>query len=317
MGGKAGAERTGGAGGLVGAGGVAGVGGAVGSGGRDGTGGTGTGGGDVGGAGTGGASTGGTGTGGASTGGTGTGGTGTGGAGTGGTGTGGMGTGGMGTGGMGTGGAGTGGAQCTPPAVDACTLGATQCLSATSLQTCSTATNGCAANVTTACPAALLCERHAPADCVDPAWAEWPMPNGPGDVTAGAPNPEAYTDNGDGTITDLVTALMWQKEVAPGSLTWVQAVAYCRDTLNAAGLGGHDDWRLPTRIELVSLIETGRLMPAIDTTYFPTPPSTIEFWSSSPVAGPSPPEEAWYVPFDYGGTYPFATSNPGHARCVR
>jgi len=37
------------------------------------------------------------------------------------------------------------------------------------------------------------------------AWAEWPMPQWSADVTAGAPNPEGYTDNGDGTVTDNVT----------------------------------------------------------------------------------------------------------------
>jgi hypothetical protein len=36
-------------------------------------------------------------------------------------------------------------------------------------------------------------------------WAEWPMPNSQADVTAGAPNPESYMDNGDGTVTDKVT----------------------------------------------------------------------------------------------------------------
>src|SRR5262245_46790553 len=39
-------------------------------------------------------------------------------------------------------------------------------------------------------------------DPVDRAWADWPMPNDPNDVATGAPNPMAYTVNGDGTVTD-------------------------------------------------------------------------------------------------------------------
>lgn len=85
-----------------------------------------------------------------------------------------------------------------------------------------------------------------------------------------APN---YTDNGDGTITDNVTGLMWQQD--PGAkMTYAQAVAGA-ESLN---LAGHDDWRLPTIKELYSLIlfsgvnpsglqsssDTSELIPFID-----------------------------------------------------
>ncbi|MBN2291944.1 MAG: DUF1566 domain-containing protein, partial [Pirellulales bacterium] len=58
-----------------------------------------------------------------------------------------------------------------------------------------------------------------------------------------------YRDNGDGTVTDLVTRLVWQKD--PGDKkTFAQAVAGAEQ----CHLGGHDDWRLPTIKELYSLI---------------------------------------------------------------
>jgi hypothetical protein len=137
------------------------------------------------------------------------------------------------------------------------------------------------------------------------------MPNGQADVTAGAPNLASYTENGDGTVTDNVTGLMWQKAVAAGTYNWAQAKAYC-PTLT---LAGYHDWRLPTRIELVSLVDFGRSFPAIDTSYFPSTPSDW-FWSSSPLAGSS--SDAWGVDFPYGSTYSVAVFNSANVvRCVR
>jgi len=141
-------------------------------------------------------------------------------------------------------------------------------------------------------------------------WVEWPMPNSQVDVTAGAPNLESYTDNGDGTVTDNVTGLMWQQAVPATTYTWAQAVAYC-PTLT---LAGHSDWRLPSRIELYSIVDAGQSNPSINGTYFPsTPPNW--FWSSSPVAGS--PSLAWGVYFYYGDTYYGDITNTTNVRCVR
>ncbi|MFW6163421.1 MAG: DUF1566 domain-containing protein, partial [Planctomycetota bacterium] len=88
-------------------------------------------------------------------------------------------------------------------------------------------------------------------------------------------NPPRYRDNGDGTVSDMVTGLMWQKD--PGEKkTFRQAVAGAQK----CSLGGHDDWRLPTIKELYSLIlfsgtdpdprsaDTARCRPFIDTDAF-------------------------------------------------
>jgi hypothetical protein len=143
-------------------------------------------------------------------------------------------------------------------------------------------------------------------------WAEWPMPNDQVDVTAGAPNLESYTDNHDGTVTDNVTGLMWQQAVSTTTYyTWAQAVAYC-PTLT---LASHSDWRLPSRIELVSIVDLGVTSGAtINATYFPSTPADW-FWSSSPSAGSS--SLAWSVLFD-GGRMGFSdVSGPFLVRCVR
>jgi len=141
-------------------------------------------------------------------------------------------------------------------------------------------------------------------------WAEWPVPNGPVDVTAGAPNLESYTDNGDGTVTDNVTGLMWQQVVPATRYVWAGAVSYC-PTLT---LAGHSDWRLPSVIELSSIVDLGQSYPSINPTYFPSTPSDF-FWSASPLAGSS--SDAWFVYFVYGYTYNFDISNAGFVRCVR
>ncbi len=79
------------------------------------------------------------------------------------------------------------------------------------------------------------------------------MPNGQVDVDNGAPHLESYTQNGDGTVTDLVTGLMWEQPVGMAGGTFTDAMSYC----DGLSLAGHSDWHLPTRIELVSIIDFG------------------------------------------------------------
>jgi len=54
-----------------------------------------------------------------------------------------------------------------------------------------------------------------------------------------------FTDNGDGTVTDGETNLVWQKNQAPERITWPEAQQYV-DQLNKESFAGHNDWRLPT-----------------------------------------------------------------------
>jgi len=102
---------------------------------------------------------------------------------------------------------------------------------------------------------------------------DYPKPSQPfygqdAQYAAAAPS---YRDNGDGTVTDLVTGLMWQKD--PGDkVTWAEAMA----GVEKCTLGGRDDWRMPTIKELYSLIDfsgmtgfgEGSTLPYINTRYF-------------------------------------------------
>lgn len=84
----------------------------------------------------------------------------------------------------------------------------------------------------------------------------------------------SFTNNGDGTITDLATGLMWV-QARGARATWAAAVAGASTNRTA----GYADWRMPTIKELYSLIKfngvngpsltsTDGYTPFIDTNYF-------------------------------------------------
>jgi hypothetical protein len=94
--------------------------------------------------------------------------------------------------------------------------------------------------------------------------------------------PPSYVDHGNGTITDEITGLMWQK-VDQGESTWENAVSRA-STLNT---GGYTDWRLPTPTELLSLMNYNNGNPAaMNTTFFPVNPAgTAEYFWTSDIYG--------------------------------
>ena len=106
----------------------------------------------------------------------------------------------------------------------------------------------------------------------------------------------SYTNNGDGTITDNVTGLMWEKDMGT-KITFNEAFNKADDST----LGRHEDWRVPSIKEIYSLIlftgqvkgETAREM-FIDTDYFDQPIGDISLgereidaqtWSSTEYVG--------------------------------
>ena len=64
----------------------------------------------------------------------------------------------------------------------------------------------------------------------------------------------AFVDNGNGTVTDRATGLMWQKEWSPSEMDYYWAEKYVQG-LNAKAFGGCSDWRVPTLEELSSLLQ--------------------------------------------------------------
>jgi hypothetical protein len=156
--------------------------------------------------------------------------------------------------------------------------------------------------------------------CVGPAWAEWPMPE---PEPAHIPTSDYVIDSVDGVVTDTVTGLVWQEPTPNNTLTWEGAGCYCASLT----LAGHQDWRVPTLIELISLIDETIPPPGpnINGVAFP---STVGggrgedemgygYWTSTPEPGNAP--AAWKVHFDflYGNDATEDVTSAEHVRCVR
>jgi len=107
-----------------------------------------------------------------------------------------------------------------------------------------------------------------------------------------------YKDNGNGTVSDPKTGLMWQQKDDGVPRTWDEAKAYCENL----ELTGQGDWRLPNKEELLSIADYGRVNPAIDMDCFPGTKSSF-YWSSSAYTNPHRKTAAWAIAFGYGGIY--------------
>lgn len=68
------------------------------------------------------------------------------------------------------------------------------------------------------------------------------------------------TDNGNGTVTDNVTGLMWvQDGGVSGAVDLDGANTFIATNLNGTSFAGYTDWRLPTVLELSTLVNAGFL----------------------------------------------------------
>ena len=169
--------------------------------------------------------------------------------------------------------------------------------------------------------------------------------------TTGETVPPRYVDNGDGTITDRLTRLLWeQKTGTPGdppnpsdphdvnnTYSWSLGSPWGRDgtafteflaALNAPpGLGGRVDWRLPTIEELggpSSPLEDGivdRYASGCGRVPYPSclsdvllPSALGEYWSDSTYANDTQPWGAWHASFRFRTS---AHSNKAESRAVR
>jgi hypothetical protein len=172
-------------------------------------------------------------------------------------------------------------------------------------------------------------------------------PGSDGDVQAGATL--SYTDNGDGTITDNNTGLMWEKKddsrrihdqdntytwwdgVTPGSPMNGTMVTVFLATLNTPPcFAGHCDWRIPNVKELQSIVDYENFGPAVNAAFHDAqgcPRCTNVtlascsctnlggYWSATTYFGKS--GSAWGVSFVSGGLFEAVESAGSLVRAVR
>ena len=139
-----------------------------------------------------------------------------------------------------------------------------------------------------------------------------------------------YVDNGDGTITDTRTGLMWEKLSDDGSIhdkdweyLWMEASFDKVLKLNTVKFAGYDDWRVPNVNELLTLLNYGAGLPATSPAFNTgctlgcnvltcSCTRSSSYWSST--ADASDPRRAWTVS-TFGST---STSLKGaHLQSVR
>ncbi len=113
-----------------------------------------------------------------------------------------------------------------------------------------------------------------------------------------------------GTVFDGMTKLTWQRDVnAIPAMSRIDASRYCA-SLALAG----KRWRLPTVVELWSLVDLGHVSPMIDPVAFADTPAE-NFWSSSTHLGSR--DLAWSVGFDAGSKHGHRMDLTIRVRCVR
>ena len=142
---------------------------------------------------------------------------------------------------------------------------------------------------------------------------------------SGCPSNNRFVDNGNGTVTDTCTGLMWTQDTLnidaypeitiEDRVNWKNALQFCHDL----SLGGHNDWRLPNIRELESLSYYDDIGPAgppeVDALFGIVRPGI--YWTST--NDMQSPQRAWTVIFESGGSFPesLTKNNPQNIIAVR
>lgn len=144
-------------------------------------------------------------------------------------------------------------------------------------------------------------------DLANREWALWPMPNAAG---SGVPHAAKYDTSKADVTLDRITGLTWEAVPSDVDYKWADAKALCK----AATIGGYTDWRMPTRIELLSIVDFSKAQPAIDGAAFPACESS-GYWATTPA--PDNPNYYATIDFELGYGYADVSGELHFVRCVR
>jgi hypothetical protein len=149
-----------------------------------------------------------------------------------------------------------------------------------------------------------------------------------------------WVDNGNGTVTDNLTDLVWEQKTDDGSVHdqhntyyWtLGAPTYLGDgtafsvflaTLNGSSFAGANDWRVPTFAELMTILNQPypcATSPCVDSAFGPYSPAAF-YWSSTSYLTSNPydpyPPSAWHVSFSVGAVEAWDKWKENGVRAVR
>jgi MYXO-CTERM domain-containing protein len=123
-------------------------------------------------------------------------------------------------------------------------------------------------------------------------------------------NAQALVKTADDEVTDKTTGLVWQRGDDGNMYTYAQAGPHCASFQSTEAATG---WRLPSVVELMTLIDNGVDLPSIDPSF--TGAQSNNYWTATPTATAG--MLAWTVKFDFGEVIPLLTDSSLPVRCVR
>jgi hypothetical protein len=138
---------------------------------------------------------------------------------------------------------------------------------------------------------------------------------------------ERFTDNGDGTVTDDVSQLMWMRcsvgqswsgetcTGEAGTYNWDEAQALAAE-INASGGQFYSDWRVPKLRDLAMIAERQCENPRINLTVFPNTPPHV-YWTESLRPGDGFEDFAYALSFGPEGVQHIAKAERHEVRLVR
>lgn len=106
-------------------------------------------------------------------------------------------------------------------------------------------------------------------------------------------------------VQDNVTGLTWEVKTTANAGTtysWNAAGTYAESVNSGGGLCGHSDWRIPSRRELLSIVDHDRALPAVDTPFFPNTSTSISsrHWTADPDLSAPLGARYWTINFAFG-----------------